>query len=218
MSYLVTIDGLSGSGKSTAIASVSAALKQHGFRVHVYHDRYGEPTAAKLDAVQHGLDLSPRARLYFMLAVRRQVIDAAIIPSLAKDDITITDRYYPSTIAYQAYGQGLDPKEVTRLALQAAEGAIPDRIFYVDIPGETALQRMAERGTEAQVFDAEKAAFHERVRSGYRAHADTDDKTVVVDGTLSRDQVATKILQVILQDVAARGITANKQAASAGRH
>lgn len=204
MSYLVSIDGLSGSGKTTAIAAVNDALLHHGFRVHVFHDRLGDATAAKLDAVQHGLELSPKARLYFMLAMRRQVIDAAIIPSLAKDDITITDRYYPSTVAYQAYGQGLDIDEVTQLAMQAAEGALPDRLFYIDVPAETALARMADRGTAIQVFDAEKAAFHERVRQGYLAQARSDGKTVIIDGTKPRERVANEILQTILDDVSTR--------------
>lgn len=207
MSYLVTIDGLSGSGKSTAIATVSEALRNHGLKVHVFHDRLGDTTAAKLDAVQHDLALSPKARLYFMLAVRRQVIDAAIVPSLAEDDITIADRYYPSTIAYQAYGQGLDVHEVTQLATLAAEGALPDRIFYVDIPGRTALKRMAERGTAIQVFDDEESAFHERVRQGYLAQAHADSKTMVIDGTKSRERVANEILHTILRDIAERGQT-----------
>lgn len=205
MSYLVTIDGLSGSGKSTAIATVSESLRNHGFSVHVFHDRLGEEAAAKLDAVQHNLNLSPKARLYFMLAVRRQVIDAAIIPSFAEDDITITDRYYPSTIAYQAYGQRLDVQEVTQLALQAAEGAIPDLLFYIDVPAETALKRMAERGTATQVFDAEQAAFHHRVRQGYLVQAQSDSKAAIIDGTKQPEQVANAILQGILEGIAARG-------------
>lgn len=216
MSYLVSIDGLSGSGKSTAIAAVSEPLHNHGFKVHVFHDRLGDETAAKLDAVQHGLELSPSARLYFMLAVRRQVIDAAIIPSMAEDDITITDRYYPSTIAYQAYGQGLGVDEVTQLALHAADGATPDRLFYIDVPGETALTRIAERGTAIQVFDAEKVVFHERVRQGYLAQARDDSTTVIIDGTKPRERVANEILQTVLEDISVRSRMTQQRSVHAG--
>lgn len=212
MSYLVSIDGLSGSGKSTALKAVVAALRKHHLRVHAYHDRLGEPHAAMLDTAQHGLDLSPLARLYFMLALRRQVIDGAILPSLAHDDITITDRYYPSTIAYQAYGQKLDPSLVTRLALEAAAGAIPQRVFYIDVPARVALNRMAERGGTLQVFDAEHEAFHERVRQGYLAQARHNRTFTIIDGTLPKERVARTILSRILADLARHAAKGNDTA------
>lgn len=201
MSYLVTIDGLSGSGKSTALKTVATKLRSQGLKVHVFHDRLGDPSAAELDEVQHRLYLSPLARLYFMLAVRRQVIDAAIIPSMADDDVTITDRYFTSTIAYQAYGQGLNLDMVSNLSLQAAEGVIPQLVFIVDVPASVALTRMAKRGTSLQVFDEEKKAFHERVRHGYLAQARINKTYVVIDGTQTREKVAKQITTRILNAV-----------------
>ncbi len=201
MSYFVAIDGLSGSGKSTAISRVSELLKAQGYQVGVYHDRLGEPNAARIDALQHELDLSPMARLYFMLAVRRQVIDGAYLPSFRRNDITIADRYYTSTIAYQAYGQGLDPDMVTALATQAAAGAEPERIFYLDVPVSVALERMAKRGTSIQVFDAEQAAFHERVRQGFLAQAKADRRMIVVDATQPAEAVAQAILAAMSRDL-----------------
>lgn len=201
MEYLASIVGLSGSGKSTAIAGARALLTQEGLTSASFHDRTSDPESAKLDAVLQTADLSPEARLHLLLAIRRQVIDRQIVPSMRRHDVTLTDRYYPCTIAYQSYGEGLDRETVSQAAIRAAHDAIPDRIFLLDIPAAIAKQRIAERGGQPQIFDTAAHAFHERVRHGYLEQAATDERFVLIDGLTPRTEIAQFIADIIQRDV-----------------
>src|SRR5438132_555813 len=105
MAYLATYEGLSGSGKSTAAAGVQKLLAEAGLTSALFHDRTAYPASAEIDRLLHEQDLSPMARMYAIIAARRQVVDRQILPSMETHDITLTDRKYYSTIAYQAYGE-----------------------------------------------------------------------------------------------------------------
>jgi dTMP kinase len=201
MEYLASVVGLSGSGKSTAITGTRALLAAEGITSASFHDRTSDPESAKLDSLLHTADLSPEARMHLILAIRRQVIDRQIIPSLSQHDVTITDRYYPCTIAYQAYGEGLNRNIVTQAAISAAQGALPNRIFLLDLPGPIAKLRMQARAEPQQIFDAEAVAFHERVRHGYLAQAAVDERFAVVDALSSRETVAQFIADTISYDL-----------------
>jgi dTMP kinase len=160
-----------------------------------------DPESAKLDAVLQTADLSPEARLHLLLAIRRQVIDRQILPSMRQHDVTITDRYYPCTIAYQAYGEGLAYELVADAAIGGAHDALPDRVFLLDIPAAIAKQRMTIRGGQSQIFDAAEEAFHERVRQGYLEQAAKSDQFVVINGLAPREEVAQFIADTIRRDI-----------------
>ena len=167
-----------------------------------FHDRTSDPESAKLDRVLHGTDLSSEARMHLILAARRQIIDRQIIPSLRQNDVTITDRYYPCTVAYQAYGEGLDHELVAKAAVNAAHGAIPEKIFVLDVPAEVAVERMTARGEAQQIFDDEQLSFHGRVRHGYLEQARADrGRFEVIDGLAPRHEVAAMIADIINSDL-----------------
>jgi len=201
MEYLASVVGLSGSGKSTAINGARSLLARSDISSASFHDRTSDPESAKLDVLLHSTDLSPEARLHLLLAIRRQVIDRCILPSMRQHDATITDRYYPCTIAYQAYGEGLDRDMVTQAAISAAHGALPDRVFLLDVPAAIARQRMSARGGPQQIFDAAELSFHTRVRQGYLDQAMDNEQFVVVDGLAPEQEVAQFIADTIRHDL-----------------
>ena len=205
MEYLASVVGLSGSGKSTAITGARALLAKEGVTSASFHDRTSDPESAKLDFLLQTADLSPEARMHLILATRRQVIDRQITPSLRQHDVTITDRYYPCTIAYQAYGEGLDRNMVTQAAVAAAHGALPNRVFLLDIPADVAKQRMQARAEPQQIFDAEELAFHARVRQGYLDQAAANEQFTVIDALTSRETVARFIADTISYDLHSSG-------------
>lgn len=200
--YLASVVGLSASGKSTAIKGARALLLERGLSNESFHDRTSDPASAKLDRILHDTDLSPESRMYLILAARRQIIDRNIIPSLSTNDVTMTDRYYPCTVAYQAHGEGLDRELVARAAISAAHGAIPQKVFVLDVPAETAMLRMQERNDAQQIFDDEQVTFHERVRQGYLSQAyEERERFMVIDGLAPRHEVAAMIADVISHDI-----------------
>ena len=196
----MSVVGLSGSGKSTAIAGAQERLAQVGLTSAAFHDRKGAPECLPIDKLIHTTPLSPESRMYIIVGLRRQVIQACIEPSLEEDDVTFTDRYYPCSIAYQAYGEGLNRDMVRATALQGVEGFMPSRIFFLDIPPALAIARMALRGEAPQIFDEEAEPFHARVRQGYQDQAKESETFYTVDGTLSKQRVADIMAGVILND------------------
>jgi dTMP kinase len=87
-------------------------------------------------------------------------------------------------VAYQGYGRGLDLELIARLNALATEGLRPDLTFLLDLDPGVGLARATRRVTERQErhdrIEAEVLAFHQRVRTGYRAIAAADSERVIL--------------------------------------
>ena len=130
-----------------------------------------------------------------MAADRAQHVLEVIAPALDRGDDVVSDRFTPSSLAYQGYGRGLDLDELRRLSAWAAAGLEPDLVVLLDVPPALARQR---RGGRPDRMEAEDEAFHERVAAGYRQLAAADpDRWVVVDGTGDIDDVARAVRDAV---------------------
>jgi hypothetical protein len=96
----------------------------------------------------------------------------------------ISDRFAPSTLAYQGYGRGLD-LELLRAATSLAIGTCqPDLIVLFDCPVDVAHERRPRRDDDR--FEASGRDFLERVRRGYLDMAAEAPQTwLIVDATPS---------------------------------
>jgi dTMP kinase len=140
-------------------------------------------------------ELGARAEALLMAADRAQHVAEVIAPALASGDDVVSDRFTPSSLAYQGYGRGLDLEELRRLSAWAAGGLEPDLVVLLDVPPALARQR---RGGRPDRMEAENEAFHERVAAGYRQLAAADpDRWVVVDGTGEVDEVARRVRDAV---------------------
>lgn len=202
---MASVVGLSGTGKSTAIESVLETLQAKGLSAKGFHDRLGSKKGRQLDkALQANKNTwSSEEILMGFIRNRRQVVDDAILPSLKKNDITITDRYYPDTIAFQGAGENLGVERVAKLAIQSVQDALPNRIFLLDTTVETSLSRMQSRGEASQIYDNESVMFFQRVRECYLHQALSDQKFSIINAELSKEQVASTIVATILSDIEA---------------
>jgi dTMP kinase len=78
----------------------------------------------------------------------------------------------------------------------------PDLTLVLDLPVEIGLGRAAARrgAGEADRFEAEGAAFHERLRAAYLQIArDNPTRCVVIDATGTAEEVAERIWDVVRQ-------------------
>lgn len=85
-------------------------------------------------------------------------------------DIMLLDRSLDSTTVYQ--GHVFNPNRIEQIRkenLNATEGTVPNKTFFLDIPIEELFKRMAlvERGDYNDFFDGQKKEFHKKVRQGY---------------------------------------------------
>ena len=183
----ITVEGIEGSGKSTALTLLSQELGRRGFDVLLTREPGGcglgraiRPIV--LDARTRSLNM--RAELYLFLADRAQHVAEVIRPALEAGQIVLCDRYTDSTLAYQGYGRGLDPEKLRRINEMATGGLAPDLTLLMDLPVAVGLERAGLRNQQQGTvlsegrFDAESVDFHERVRQGYLALAEEEPQRI----------------------------------------
>jgi dTMP kinase len=160
----IVLEGGEGVGKSTQAAALARSLGAVLTR---------EPGGTALGEALRALLLGPggpapvaRAETLLMLAARAQHVAEVIEPALARGEDVVCDRYSGSTLAYQGYGRGLDPGELSDLDRWASAGRAPDVVILLDMPAERARQRRA--GMALDRIEGEGDEFLERVQAGFR--------------------------------------------------
>ena len=165
--------------------------------------RPGRPTAAWCGRCADGRlawegiargGLDPYTELFLFLAARSDHTGRIIAPALEAGRIVVCDRFADSTVAYQGYGRGLDPRLLQRLNRLATKGLRPDLIFLLDLPVEEGLARQGRAGNDRDAIGRETVAFHERVRRGYLALAEAERRRwTVLDARRPLDELAGEV-------------------------
>jgi len=200
--FFCTIEGGDGSGKSTLIKSLGARLESYGKRVLITREpggcALGEAIRDLLLEYQSGVPICGRAELLLFLAARAQHVHERLMPALASGCVILCDRYHDSSIAYQAFGRGVDLGDVEALCAMASCGLQPQLTFYLDLPVELALQR-AHRRDVADRIESEDVAFHQRCRSGFLEIAKRDPERVMVLDAIKRpEQIVEEAWQLLI--------------------
>jgi dTMP kinase len=138
-------------------------------------------------------DWPPRAETLLHFAARTDHVAITIEPALAAGEWVVSDRFYDSTVAYQGYGQGADRAFIAeQIRLLAAD---PDLTLVLDVPPDVALQRMRRRGGDPDRYERLGAAFHARVRQGFREIAATaPGRCVLLDASGDEQSVHAAIM------------------------
>jgi dTMP kinase len=188
----IVLEGWEATGKSTQAAALGEA-----FDALVTRQPGGSSigTHVRRLLLEADVDLVPRAEALLFAADRAQHVAEVVRPALRSGRDVVCDRYLYSSVAYQGFGRGLDPDEVLRLSLWAAEGLVPDLVVLLDLPLEVALRRLAG---ERDRIERGEHAFHERVHAAFRTLADAEPhRWAVIDADAPPDHVTARILEVI---------------------
>ena len=143
-------------------------------------------------------DWAPLTETLLHFAARADHIACTIGPALAAGTWVVSDRFYDSTMAYQGYGQLADRAAIAQLTTLI--GLRPDLTLILDVSEATARTRMIARGRSPDRYEREGAAFHERVRAGYRAIAAAEpDRCVLVPADGAAQEVHEAIMAAVGQ-------------------
>lgn len=184
-----TVEGIDGSGKTTAVAKVADALTASGVAVV----RTVEPTRTwRGDAVKWALEreVDPVTEAFLFLA-DREAHGTQIRGWLGEGKLVLSDRYADSTYAYQGArlaGKKERPVEWLR-HLSAPFVVTPDVTFLLAVPPEVGLARIRDRAKKVRF---EEVAFLRAVEANYRQLA-SDPRFVTVDATRDADAVARDV-------------------------
>jgi len=195
---LVTLEGLDGSGKSSAAAHLADSDALPADAVFTR-----EPTESWYgDAVYRSIgdaDADSLAELFLYTADHADHLSRVVRPALAEDRLVVSDRYSDSRYAYQGATLAdhadldADPLDYVR-DVHRPFTRRPDATIYLDVDPETGARRAGATNKMEQV------AFLESVRENYERLIDDDpERFVRIDATRSQEAVLSEVESTVLE-------------------
>jgi dTMP kinase len=201
-SYFITLEGIEGAGKSTAMAYIQELLIHAGISYLATREPGGTEVAEKIRQVllmHHQESIAPDTELLLMFASRAQHLSALIIPALERGQWVLCDRFTDSTYAYQGGGRGIDRQRIAQIEHWVQGKLRPDCVLLFDVPVAVGLARIKERSAEDRI-EKEKEQFFERVRQAYLHCAQSDPQRYkIIDASQPLSQVQAQIALALNQ-------------------
>ncbi len=197
----IVLEGADAVGKSTQALLLARRLREAGREVVTTFEPGATATGLKLrDMILHGHNhLDPRTEALLIAADRAQHVSEIVLPALRQGVDVVSDRFVPSSLAYQGVARGLGVDEVRRLNEWATHGLVPDVVVVLDAHEDVVRTR---RGGPGDRLEREGSAFQERVMHAYRELAEANG-WVLVDAHGSPDDVAAAVWAAVEPLVAA---------------
>ncbi len=190
----ITFEGIDGCGKTTQVRRLAKHILELNKYNHVLITRepYKNKNIRKI--LQEDSDPYSQAKklAYLYTEDRKLHVKELIFDAIKKNLFVISDRYSFSTLAYQ---------QTQRVPLAELLGMhkglpIPDIVFLIDIPAETAMDRMKKdhqriKGKENK-FET-NLEFIKKLRENYLKLVElANHNVVIIDGTKSVEQIFEK--------------------------
>ncbi|HLG85703.1 MAG TPA: dTMP kinase [Alphaproteobacteria bacterium] len=198
---LITLEGGEGAGKSTQARRLAEWLRQRGVAVELTREPGGSPGAEEIRALlvtgEPGR-WDPLSELMLHYAARRDHMVRTIVPTLDAGRWVVCDRFIDSTLAYQGYGLGIPIDTITGVRRAVMGDFEPDLTLILDVDLETGRERTASRAGGEDRYERMGAAFHARIREGFRKiAADEPNRCVIVPTGGPVDEVAATIAAAV---------------------
>jgi dTMP kinase len=196
----ITLEGVEGAGKSSAIAILEDWISSRGIALLTTREpggtRLGEAVRELLLSHRH-TGMCVEAELLLIFAARAEHLQQRIEPALRAGDWVLCDRFTDATYAYQGGGRGLARARLEVLEHWVQGARRPDHTILLDVPVDLGLARAGKRSSPDR-FERETAAFFERVRQAYLSIARREPQRVhVVDASRPREAVNANLIQIM---------------------
>ena len=197
----IVVEGLDGSGKGTQTALLCAYLKSQGQkcvsdrRAHRVGDRRYDKRCAQRRKAAHILG-ARRALPRDRVAHNMNPVNG-IEKTLEAGIDVVCDRYYYSSIAYQAVGE--DRQWVIDMNLNCPGILKPDICIFFDVDPESCHERIENGRVYLEIFERDPEqinAIRERYYSAFELLKDRDN-IVVIDAARDIDSVAADVRKAI---------------------
>ncbi len=206
MKRFLTFEGPEGSGKTTQMKFLADALRKEDQEVICTR----EPGGTKLGNAIRGLlldhsdeNIEPQTELFLMLAQRTEHLSKVIVPALKRGAVVLCDRYLGSSMAYQGYGRGLEPKRILEIHKEFLGECLPRVTILLDIDPKAGLTRAQQGGRKnLDRMESQEIDFHCRVREGYLAMARKNPRGfIVLDANGSPEEIFKEVIEKIRRKV-----------------
>lgn len=193
----ITVEGIEGAGKSTQMQAIGRFLDARGIGVVVTREPGGTPLGESVRALLLDPDnrgMAADTELLLVFAARAEHIHEVIRPALEAGDWVLSDRFTDATFAYQGGGRGISNERIAALEEWVQGGLRPDLTLLLDLPVETGVARIAERGRPDR-FEREERDFFQRIRDIYLERAAAEPARFRrIDADAPLEQVSSDVL------------------------
>jgi dTMP kinase len=197
---LITFEGAEGSGKSTQACLVFQYLKSRGIPVIFLREPGGVSISEKIRELLLSVSnkaMTSECEMLLYMAARAQLVNEKVIPALHRGQVVLCDRYLDSTMAYQGFGNGLEPTVIRAVGRFATHSLKPDLTLLFDIDAE---QGLARTGKQKDRIEQRAIAYHRRVRKGYLTIAAAEPRRIKV---IKANQTREQIFEIVRQYISA---------------
>ena len=203
----ISFEGIDGAGKSSHIDSLAQAFRAQGRVVTLTREPGGTPLAEQLRQMVLNDPMDSMTEALLVFAARRDHLQRVILPSLARGEVLLCDRFTDATFAYQGAGRGFSLETLSFLERVAQTGVAlepdfmrePDLTFWFELDPAIAAQRLSQARAPDR-FEAQDAAFFARVAQGYAQRAAGAPKRFArLDAAQQRPQVWQQLQQVLVR-------------------
>lgn len=195
----ITFEGCDGSGKSTQIRLLTEYLTQKGVDFIVTREPGGSKICEDIRGIlldAKNTTMLPESEALLYAAARVQHLHDTVLPALDGGKLVICDRYFHSSLAYQAYAAGLPVEFVENINSMAINDCPPDMTVFLDISSKEAFARKHGVDTNDRM-EMLGSSFHDRVYRGYHAILKKYPNIYAVDCGGTKYETAEKIKNLL---------------------
>ena len=202
-SYLFSIEGIEGCGKSTLIDQLKTHLPElypnksfHYFR-EPGATAWGEKVRSLL--LDANLKRSTLSEVFLFISARAELIQVHLLPILNKENqVIILDRFFDSTYAYQGCVQGIDINYLKMLHQGPGLHLVPNKTLYLKISAQTSINRQQIRNQSKDYFEQWGMDKMQKLVNGFDQLAKDEPRRITI---LDAEQTAEAVLKLSLQNL-----------------
>jgi dTMP kinase len=199
LSFLITLEGVEGCGKSTQARLLAERLEKTGQSTVLTREPGGTRIGREIRKILLNpahRRMAPEVEMALYFADRGQHLREVIWPALEDGKIVISDRFVDSSIVYQGYARGISRRLIRSLDRVMTGEYRPRFTLLLDFAVEDGLKRARARNRRSKTgrgearFEEERLEFHRRVRNAYLQMARKEpERYIVVPAKGSRKEL-----------------------------
>ena len=198
----ISFEGPDGTGKTTQLKNVAAALRTQGYEVLESREPGGTIMAEKVRNIvlDPELPINNITEVLLFSAARSEHVEKVLTPAVEAGKIVLCDRFSDSTLVYQGLTRGLkldELEELRQLNAFASNGLVPDMTLLLDGRPEVLEIRRDARGVSDR-YENKGLDFQHSLRNGFLALAEAEPERIkVINAEGTQEEVQDLIMQEI---------------------
>ena len=196
----ITLEGIEGAGKSTAVDFIEDFLTKEGHDVIKTREPGGTVIGDQIREIllkNENYTLTYDTELLLVFSARAQHIQEVILPALSSGKIILCDRFTDASYAYQGGGRGIDASRINLLEKWVQGDLRPNLTLLFDLDVSIGMQRTKKR-SDADRFEREEINFFEKIRNTYLERAKNEPQRFrIINSASSLESVKEQIITIL---------------------